>query len=54
MPDRSELVWAYHEFSDSLPVESVAKWRAAVEAWEQDNNSPNPFVLTLKSMSFQV
>jgi hypothetical protein len=49
VPEGTEHVWAYHEFTRSLLEDLVAEWRIAVEAWEKDQDEVNPFVPTVKS-----
>lgn len=39
----------YLEFTESLPAQSILEWTEAVERWEADNSSINPFVPTCKS-----
>lgn len=51
VPERAEHVWAYHEFSKSLPEAAVSQWREIVETWEKDRSQTNPLVVTVKSMS---
>ena len=31
------------QFSAKLPAELISKWRAMIEAWEQDPTNPNPY-----------
>jgi hypothetical protein len=49
VPARDEHILAFEEFSAALPMESVRKWTAIVEAWELDNTKPNPFYAELAS-----
>ncbi|KAF7974583.1 hypothetical protein HWV62_11966, partial [Athelia sp. TMB] len=44
VPERAEQVEIFEELCDNLKPESMAEWTVAVEAWEKDNNKPNPFV----------
>jgi hypothetical protein len=49
VPGRSEHVWNFMEFSNSLPADSVLKWSETVERWEKDKREVNPFVATVAS-----
>ena len=51
VPERSEQVWSFLEFSKSLPADSVLKWSEMVERWEKDEDEINPFVATVTSES---
>jgi len=43
VPMRNDQILAFQSFEATIPLELVAKWRAAVELWESDSNAPNPF-----------
>jgi hypothetical protein len=49
VPERSEHVWDFLEFSKSLPADSVVQWAEMVERWEKDKDEVNPLVPTVKS-----
>ena len=51
VPERSEQVWSFLEFSKSPPADSVLKWSEMVERWEKDEDEINPFVATVTSES---
>ena len=34
---------AFAEFSVSVPSGSLSEWKAMIEAWEKDDDEPNPF-----------
>jgi hypothetical protein len=51
VPERSEQVWSFLEFSKSLPADLVLKWSEMVEQWEKDEDEINPFVATVTSES---
>jgi hypothetical protein len=40
---RAEYVNAFIEFDAALPVASPEAWTAHCQAWERDQNQPNPF-----------
>lgn len=46
--EHSIHVAAFKEFSAALPAASVAQWTQAVEAWENDRSSLNPYEVTRK------
>ncbi|KZS99651.1 uncharacterized protein LAESUDRAFT_765307 [Laetiporus sulphureus 93-53] len=41
--ERNEQTAAFEDLTSSLPASRVAKWKAAIEAWEEDRSSANPF-----------
>jgi hypothetical protein len=43
VPMRNDPILAFQSFEAMIPFELVSQWRAAVELWEKDSNSPNPF-----------
>jgi hypothetical protein len=43
VPERNEHVNAFQELTASLPNNTVAEWKEAVEAWEHDRTKANPF-----------
>ena len=43
VPMRNDQILAFQSFEATIPGELVAEWRAAVELWESDSNTPNPF-----------
>jgi hypothetical protein len=45
IPERNEHINAFQELNGSLPPESVASWKEAIEAWEQSKTKKNPFEL---------
>ncbi|KZS99540.1 uncharacterized protein LAESUDRAFT_765423 [Laetiporus sulphureus 93-53] len=47
----SVYVAAFEEFSLALPETSVAQWTQAVEAWEKDRSSLNPYEITRKALT---
>ncbi|OJT08336.1 hypothetical protein TRAPUB_763 [Trametes pubescens] len=51
VPERDAHTLAFEQYHSSLPAEATARWRSAVEAWEADNKSPNPFLVQRKALS---
>ena len=43
VPMHNNQILAFQSFQATIPVELVAQWSAAVELWEKDSNTPNPF-----------
>ncbi|OCH93148.1 hypothetical protein OBBRIDRAFT_832811 [Obba rivulosa] len=44
--ERDEQMAAFQEFNNALPAEQMSKWRDMVEAWENDLEKENPFIIT--------
>lgn len=49
VPNHGDHNLEFIQLTDSLPAESVALWKEAVELWEADNSNENPFVVKVKS-----
>jgi hypothetical protein len=49
VPERNKQVAHYELFQLSFLSEQIAEWTAAVESWEKDQSSVNPFVSTVIS-----
>ncbi|KZS99363.1 uncharacterized protein LAESUDRAFT_765630 [Laetiporus sulphureus 93-53] len=47
----STHVTAFKEFITALPTASIEQWTKAVETWEKDRSSPNPYKVTCKAVT---
>ncbi|OSC96771.1 hypothetical protein PYCCODRAFT_1472340 [Trametes coccinea BRFM310] len=51
VPERNAQVSAFEELNAALPKDVTAAWRRAVELWETNPSSPNPFLLKRPSIT---
>lgn len=50
---RNDQLLAHADFEATIPPESIARWRIAVEAWEENASLRNPYKGVRKSMFVQ-